>query len=423
MKIENYQQANKFITSRTIHGIKPGLGRMRTMLLDIKYKNKAKIIHVTGTNGKGSTTAYIAAGLLTSNKNIGTFTSPSLTGLTGHFTLNNEEMSADEFVYYLNKLLPFIKKLDDFNNHPSEFEILTMIAILYFEDNADYAVVETGMGGLLDTTNVLHPVISVITSISIDHQAFLGNTLAEITKHKAGIIKENTPVVLGELTKESLEIVEQRASAHHSKLYRLGYEFTVKKIDDTHKFTETKTSIAQLFKLQNKGVYQSKNASIALQAILILSACGLNINLTSCAQAIGNIIISNRYEIIHRKPRIIIDGAHNVASMQAFLETVEQELDCIEKHLIISAFKDKPLKEMITLAKGKFKTITVTTFEHERAYLKEELECLNLPVIVNPNWFDLINEIKNKNGNNLSYYIVGSVFFTNLVKKAINNQS
>src|SRR5699024_1318393 len=142
------------------------------------------------TNGKGSTTAYIEAGLLTSEKSIGTFTSPSLTDLTGHYTLNNKGMSETEFIYYLNQLMPIIKTLDENEDNTSEFEILTMIAVLYFEDKSHIAVIETGMGGLLDTTNVLHSSFSVMTSIAIDHQAFLCSKRSEITKHRAGIIKK-----------------------------------------------------------------------------------------------------------------------------------------------------------------------------------------------------------------------------------------
>ena len=423
MKKNNFKQAKKFITSRGIHGIKPGLERMESMLSDIDYKNSCKIIHVTGTNGKGSTTAYIEYGLLTTKNNIGTFTSPSLTDLTGHFTLNNEEMSEAEFVFYLNKLLPIIKKLDDVDNHPSEFEILTIIAVLYFEDKADIAVIETGMGGLLDTTNVLRPIISVITSISIDHQTFLGDTLAEITRHKAGIIKEGVPVVLGEVTEESLKIVEQTAIEHNANLFRLGHEFTVEKINESYKFNDKKIGATQLFTLENKGIYQSKNASLALQVFLILNELGVELNIGDCTQAIQRVLISNRFEVIQNNPRIVIDGAHNVASMQAFLETVEQETEVLEKHLIISAFKDKPLEDMINLAKDKFKTVTVTTFDHERAYSKAELEELKLPVTVEVDWFELIHEIKSEKNNNTNttYYIVGSVFFTNTVKKAINN--
>src|SRR5699024_3196432 len=159
---------------------------------------------------------------LTSEKSIGTFTSPSLTDLTGHYTLNNKGMSETEFIYYLNQLMPIIKTLDKNEDHPSEFEILTMIAVLYFEDKEHIAVIEKGMGGLLDTTNVLRSSVSVITSIAIDHQAFLGSTLAEITNHKAGIIKKEIPIVLGNVEIESLQIIEQTAKKNHAQLFKLG---------------------------------------------------------------------------------------------------------------------------------------------------------------------------------------------------------
>ncbi len=418
MKIDNYNEAKNFLESRNQYGIKPGLERMEQMILASSYDSKCKIIHVTGTNGKGSTTAYIEAGLLTSKNNIGTFTSPSLTGLTGHFKLNNQEMLEEEFVFYLNKLLPIIKKIDSVNNHPSEFEIITMIAILYFEERADIAIIETGMGGLLDTTNVIKPIISVITSISIDHEAFLGKTLREITKHKAGIIKEGIPVVLGKVEDESLQIVRQTAKNCHSELFQFGKEFILKKLNDTYQFIQIKEAITQSFKLKNKGVYQSLNASLALQVFLFLKDYGISLKLETCTQAIEDLIISNRFEIINECPRVIIDGAHNLASMHAFLETVKLDKR-LEKQLIISAFKDKPLKEMIELAKNEFENITVTTFNHKRAYSVKELNALDISHELEPNWFKLIDQIKEEANNKLTYYVVGSVYFTSIFKQAI----
>src|SRR5690625_2602835 len=171
----------------------------------------------------------IEVDLVKSEKSIVTFTSSSIIDLTGHYTLNNKGMSETEFIYYLNQLMPIIKTLDENEDHPSEFEILTMIAVLYFEDKAHIAVIETGMGGLLDTTNVLHSSVSVITSIALDHQAFLGSTLAEITKHKAGIIKKEIPIVLGNVEIKSLQIIKQTVKKNHAPLFKLGDEFTIQK--------------------------------------------------------------------------------------------------------------------------------------------------------------------------------------------------
>lgn len=420
MKIDNYKEAIIFLESRGAYGIKPGLARMKEMLLATNYANKCKVIHVTGTNGKGSTTAYIEAGLLSTKYKVGTFTSPSLTGLTGYFTLNNEEMLEHEFVFYLNKLLPSINKLDEINNHPSEFEIITMIAILYFEDNAGIAVIETGMGGLHDTTNILTPIVSVITSISIDHQAFLGETLKEISEHKAGIIKQGVPIILGKVTKESEAVVSEAATRKEAKLFQLGKEFVVEHNNGNYHFHQKEKSLTYEFTLENKGIYQSENASLALQVFILLKDFGLEINLLDCVASIKHVLIQNRFETINENPRIIIDGAHNEASMGAFLETVKLDRST-EKHLIISAFKDKPLEKMIHLANSFFNTITLTTFNHQRAYSTEELETLNLDVSIQPDWDEHLKTIIKQNSENSTYYIVGSVFFTSTVKKAINN--
>src|SRR5699024_5605680 len=236
----------------------------------INYKNKCKIIHVTGTNGKGSTTAYIEAGLLTSEKSIGTFTSPSLIDLTGHYTLNNKGMSETEFIYYLNQLMPIIKTLEENEEHTLKFKILTMLCVLYFEDKAHIVVIETGMGGLLDTTNVLHSSVSVITSIALDHQAFLGSTLAEITKHKAGIIKKEIPIVLGNVEIKSLQIIKQTAKKNHAPLFKLGDEFTIQKGKNEFIYYEKETKTTQNFTLKKKVIYKNENEYLALKVLLIL---------------------------------------------------------------------------------------------------------------------------------------------------------
>src|SRR5699024_7165703 len=138
-------------------------------------------------------------------------------------------MSETEFIYYLNQLMPIIKTLDETEDHHSEFEILTMIAVLYFEDKVHIEVIKTGMGGLLDTTNVLHSSVSLITLIAIDHHDFLGSTLYEITKHKEGIIKKEIPIVLGNVEIKSLQIIKQTAKKNHAPLFKLGDEFTIQK--------------------------------------------------------------------------------------------------------------------------------------------------------------------------------------------------
>lgn len=423
MQIKNYQEAKQFIESRQSYGIKPGLERMWFMLKAINYQSKCKIIHVTGTNGKGSTTAYLEAGLLTSNNEVGTFTSPSLSGFTGHYTHNNKAMLETEFISYLNILLPIIKRLDQEANYPSEFEIITMIAILYFEEKADIAIVETGMGGLEDTTNVLCPIVSVITSISIDHQAFLGKTLKEIATHKAGIIKQGVPIVLGRVSLESLEVVEETAKRKSAELFQLGSEFNIEKVENNYQYRQEEAQINKMFKLKNKGIYQSENASLALQVFDILNNSEFKLDFNKCIHAIEQVLIANRFELINEQPQITIDGAHNIASFQAFLKTVNQAAEGEnEKHLIISAFRDKPLEEMIDLAKETFKTITVTTFAHERAYSKETLLTLDLDVACEPNWEKVIKEILNNKKTNKKYYFVGSVYFTNIIKQAINKK-
>lgn len=417
MIMNSIQDVKKFMDNRSSQGIKPGLERVLSMLSNVGYVNKSKVIHVTGTNGKGSFTAFLEAGLKPSNLNIGTFTSPSLDGLCGYFHINGEVMREQEFIFYLNRLLPIINDLDELNNHPSEFEIITLIGLLYFEDKADVAIIEAGMGGLEDTTNVVKPILSVITSISIDHQAFLGDTIEEITRHKAGIIKEDTPVIVGRITDDSMKIITEKCISNHSELYSLGHDFNVKYLNGLYYYTNNLMD-EYTFNLKVKGIHQADNAALALEALVLLK--DLDININAAIKSVKQLEIVGRFEIIKDEPSMIIDGAHNEASMKAFISTIELEPTSKVKHLIISSFKDKPLKLMLDLAESHFDIITVTTFNHPRAYSFEELNRLDLGVEVEDNWMQLIKDILKYDSKTTTYYIVGSVYFTTLVKSMMN---
>src|SRR5690625_4454746 len=203
------EEIELFLNERNYLGIKLGLDRVNYLLDRLNHpENELMTVHVAGTNGKGSTIQFLQNSLMASGYRVGMFTSPSFTGVRGHILVNGKEITEEEILSVLNDLLPFIHELDEKNNHPTTFEIITVLAIAFFSNNVDIALIETGMGGKDDTTNVVVPTVSIITNVSIDHQNHLGKTMEEITNHKAGIIKENTPVVVGNVQSESMNIIK-----------------------------------------------------------------------------------------------------------------------------------------------------------------------------------------------------------------------
>ncbi|MDN6626233.1 MAG: bifunctional folylpolyglutamate synthase/dihydrofolate synthase, partial [Pisciglobus halotolerans] len=221
--METYDEALKWIHGIQAFGKKPGLKRMEWMMEKLEHpEKKLSIIHVTGTNGKGSTVAFIRHLLESQGKIVGTFTSPYIEIFNERISVNGEPISNEEILKLANKIYPLTKELEKTAlGGPSEFEVITTMMLYYFsKEPIDVAVIEVGIGGLLDSTNVVTPEVSVITTIGMDHMVLLGNTLSDIATQKAGIIKPKIPVVTGNIREESLKIIQQKADETKSILYK-----------------------------------------------------------------------------------------------------------------------------------------------------------------------------------------------------------
>src|SRR5699024_7769817 len=194
------EEVNRFFENRRYLGIKPGLSRMNQLLTYLDNPQKRiKAVHVAGTNGKGSTIHFLKNALIKNGHEVGLFISPSMLDVTGYIFKNNKRIAEETLISILNEMFPIIQQMDESDMHPTEYEIITAIAFFLFVRHVDIALIETGMGGREDTTNCVNPLLSVITNVSLDHTTFLGNTLEKIAYHKAGIIKNNIPVILGEI--------------------------------------------------------------------------------------------------------------------------------------------------------------------------------------------------------------------------------
>ena len=298
---------------------KPGLDRVVALLASVgSPENDVRVVHVAGTNGKGSTSAFLTSILTASGLKVGSFNSPYLYEMRESIRINKEPISEERLTELLNRLNQEADKMSD---KPTEFELLTAAAYLAFrEDSVDIAVVECGMGGTKDATNVIHaPLLSIITGISKDHVSFLGNTVEEIAKEKAGIIKEGRPVLVGQMQKEALSVVEAQASALAARIHT-PIAHTV-----THISLEgTRIDIADMkdITLPLLGIHQPKNAALAITAARILRSEFPSITDEAIKDGIGSTRWDGRFEILAHSPLFIYDGAHNLEGITSAVESI-----------------------------------------------------------------------------------------------------
>lgn len=409
-----FQEVEVFFNSRKALGIKPGLERINHLLFSLNSpQNRIHAIHVAGTNGKGSTVQFINQALQANDYQVGVFASPSLTGLTGHIFLNNTEISKREFLSICNEIFPIIQEMDHEQMAPTEFEIITAIAFLYFSRHSDIALIEAGMGGREDTTNCFQPIISIITNVAKDHTRFLGETVEDIAYQKAGIIKANAPVITGYLTEESLKMIEKEVQKHKTVSFRLGKDFHYaynKQLSWRSCTREIETT------LEMAGEHQMQNASVALMALEILNEKGYVVSFEKGIKAIRKMKVPGRFEVIRTNPVIVLDGAHNPAGVSAFVKTVNEVFPNQEKHLLFAAFKDKDLKQMLEQLQPLFSSITVTSFRHPRAAKAEDLFKLiagDTKKLSN-DWKTVVDKMEGQQSG--VYFIMGSLHFISLVR-------
>jgi dihydrofolate synthase/folylpolyglutamate synthase len=423
------EQVITFFNKRKNYGIKPGLDRINHLLALLDHpQDKIKAIHIAGTNGKGSTISYLNNALINNGYKVGVFTSPSLDGLTGHIFYKDKPITNAKFLHLLNVIYPAICELDESGDYPTEYEILTAVAFMYFANHVDIALIETAMGGREDTTNCFQPILSIITNVDKDHTAFLGETIKEIAYHKAGIIKDNIPVIVGNMTDEAFAVIQDDAYKKQANIYRLhehfNYQF-VQQVNHKQMFKWANDEEKRFdITLQMYGEHQVANSSLAMMGLVYLKKKGYVIDWKQTLVSIENTVVPGRFEVIQENPKIILDGAHNPAGIQSFLETVDKNYQDADKHLIFAAFKDKDLQKMLHLLAPKFTTITLTSFEHPRAadaiYLYRLLDIEHKYMVKDCK--EVISQVNHQSVNKHSiYFITGSLHFIALVRKYLLN--
>lgn len=359
--------------------INPSLDRI-LMAMDLmgQPQNNFKTIHIAGTNGKTSTSRMIERLLRTLDLRTGLFISPHLIHPRERIEINGQIISDKRFQEIFDEINPYLEIIDQkFVDTPMTFfEVLTAMGFLAFSDEPiDVLSLEVGMGGRWDSTNVVTPEVSVITAIGLDHQEFLGSSIKEIAFEKAGIIKENIPVVISKQVKEANLVLNEVALSRGSQTIREGIEFDV--LERTVGVGGQQLNIATPFGnyqdlfLPLFGKFQASNAACALTAVETF--LGKKLDLELVQDAFADFKSPARLQIVKRNPTILVDAAHNISGVQNTLEAINETFKFDNKILIIGFMKDKDIDEMLDLLKGYAQDVILTQANSIRAITAQDL--------------------------------------------------
>ncbi|ACD52484.1 bifunctional folylpolyglutamate synthase/dihydrofolate synthase [Clostridium botulinum] len=379
----NYEEAMNYISSVGRFGSNYGLKRTYRLLeLLGEPQKKLKLIHVAGTNGKGSTTSMITSILIGMGYKVGMYTSPFLEEFEERIQINGENIPKNKLTELINTVKKAVDKvIEEGYEHPTEFEILTTAMYLYYyNEKVDYAVIEVGLGGELDSTNVITPIVSVITSISFDHMNILGNSLYEIAMQKAGIIKEEIPVVVYPQTNEAMRAIIEKAKITNSKVCEINSNSgTFIEVKHEEKFYQ-KVKIDTGKELYNAnlplmGEHQILNLSVALTTIEILCEReGLILNKKLIENSIESVKWKGRLEVLNKEPLIVMDGAHNIEGIKMLKSNVKKYFKYNNVFLLLGILADKQVEEMIKEITPMAYKVYVLTPHSDRAELNTELK-------------------------------------------------
>jgi len=383
----NYEEALEFIHSTYKFGSKLGLHNIGKLLelLDNPHK-RLKFVHVAGTNGKGSTTAFISSILMSANYKVGIYTSPFIQRFTERIKINNVEIGQGRLADITLKVKNAIKTMiSEGFNHPTEFEVVTAVALEYFyEEKCDIVVLEVGLGGRYDATNIIgSPEIAVITSISYDHMAILGDTLPKIAFEKAGIIKDGCDCVLYEQSQEVTKVIEDACNERNARLTKVNFNklslgiFSM----DGQRFSYGHLEDLCISLL---GDHQLKNACTAIEVAFILKQKGFKINDEQIIKGLKDTLWIGRLELLSKDPLFLIDGAHNEDGARTLIEAIKKYFPGYKITFIMGVLRDKEYTKLIKLASeiaDKFIAIKVPnarTLEAEELFTEITKYCGNV---------------------------------------------
>ncbi len=403
-------------------GIKFGLSTMTRLLRGLgNPQDRFSSIHVAGTNGKGSIAAFIASILTHGGYRVGLYTSPHLVRFNERIQINGRAISDEDVA----RVAEAVQRVYTQGDPPTFFECATAMALDHFaSERVNWAVLETGMGGRYDATNVVQPEVSVISNISLEHQEYLGNTLAEIAQEKAGIMKPGAGVVTGARQKNALEVIEKTAKEKGAPLHRLGKEIRVRKNKDGSFTYLGMHRRWPRVKIGMIGEHQITNAAQALGAIDLLVEKGLRIPDQAIYTGLSTTRWPGRLEVHSRKPFILLDGAHNPSAARTLRKFLEDSADFQRLIMVVGVLGDKTWKPMLRDLASVADTMVLTRPQYERAADPHELAAfvrtLSQDMTVIPHLPDAVSFALDKAGDADGICITGSLYTVGDAKSCLD---
>ena len=418
--LDRYQDSIEYLFGLQKHGIKFGLNSTSNILSRVgNPHHKLRCIHIAGTNGKGSTAAMLSSILREHGLKVGLYTSPHLVRFTERFRLNDREVEPSRILEVFENIRT---TLDD-REPPTFFEVVTAMGFLYFaQEDVDWAVIETGMGGRLDATNVVQPHLSVITNVSFDHQEYLGVTLAAIAREKAGIIKNGVPVVSGVGQPLVKGILKATCYKMGAPLYLMRKDFRVRKTGDGLFLYQGLRRRWSSLKVNLSGTHQYQNAGLALAALEVLEKRGVvSIDPAAVENGLANVSWPARLELLQRDPMIVLDGAHNVHGAESLREALKSCFSYHKLHFVLGIMGDKDIRGILKTLLPLAETAIFTQPRYARAASPELLRRLARPFLskhyVIPDAASAIQQAEHLAEPGDLICITGSLYFAGEVKE------
>jgi dihydrofolate synthase / folylpolyglutamate synthase len=417
--MKGYSDALDFLYSLEKFGMVFGLENIAWILDLIDNPQRfLKTIHIAGTNGKGSVASMLSHILKEAGYRVGKYTSPHLLSFTERITIDEKEITEEE-VAALTETIKDKVRQEDKNRFFTFFDFTTALAFEYFRrGRIDIAVIEVGLGGRLDSTNVIDPLVSIITNVSLDHTDYLGGDIRNIAKEKAGIVKRGKPVVTG-AEGVALRIIEEIARSLHSPLYQLYKAFSYEKKADQVMSYSGEKSFDNLF-ISLKGDHQLKNGALALCVAELLPAYGFSVKEDSIRKGLAGTKWPGRLEVVHEKPSIILDGAHNPDGARTLAEFLGTHYRDKNKVLIFGVMKDKDYKEILDIVSPRVDTIILTKPATARALPPRELEGQVKDAIITEDIKSALVLAKSIAGDDDLILVTGSFYTVGEAKQVLN---
>ena len=409
--LKQYRQAVQYLYNLQKFGIKFGLSQTANLLAAMGNPQEGRqYVHIGGTNGKGSVGSFLASILKEAGLCVGFYSSPHLVRFTERFKVDNREISREKVVSLVNEVKTAVVD----HEPPTYFEATTAMAFAYFNrENTDLSIMEVGMGGRLDATNVITPRVSVITNISLEHQEYLGSRLLDIAGEKAGIIKKGIPVVTGVTQPAVIDLIRTVCKKKGAPLVRVGSDVRYRRSASGLNYYGTGHRFKRL-ELGLTGDYQGRNAALALAALECLEQSGFAVSSAAIRSGLKKAVWPGRMHIISRNPTILLDGAHNPAAIRTLVRTVNRDMAYRRLLLVIGIMEDKAigpmLKTIVPHADRVFYTRPTYSRAADPGLLMNEAASLHRPGEAVESLADAIERAKKSAGPQDLILICGSLF-------------